>query len=387
MIKTSDSGGSDKLPAMEGLRWLATISVLFWHYQHFAFVGASPAGLVRNELPYAGLLFPFYEAGEYAVWIFWGISGFIFFWKYGDAVAERSLSGWTFFVFRLSRLYPLHFMTLLLVALLQPIYFARNGSFFVYQYNDIQHFIPQLVMASNWLPTQGESFNGPIWSVSVEVLVYAFFFLTLRHAKKSPLFNLAVIAVCLNVPLQACTCLALFYAGGLAAMGRQTMQHSQRRFAVELLAWCAAIALPIAVFSVCPVAVFGMRFSPAVLLFLVGYTPILLFCLSARMGLPRPIESLLTAAGNMTYSAYLLHFPIQLATALAYSIARRPIPYHDDWFCAAFVIVTLLAAHLTYRHFEAPAQAFIRSRLLRRPEAELSRSVRPSFDLPRLPGM
>jgi peptidoglycan/LPS O-acetylase OafA/YrhL len=377
MIKTSDSRGTDKLLAIEGLRWLATISVLFWHYQHFAFVGNSPVDLVRGELPYSSLLFPFYEAGEYAVWIFWCISGFIFFWKYCDAVAERSVSGWTFFVFRLSRLYPLHAVTLLLVALLQPIYFARNGTFFVYQNNDIQHFLPQLLMASNWLSTQGESFNGPIWSVSVEVLVYAFFFVTLRYATKSPLFNLVVVAACVNLPLPVCNCLALFYAGGLAAMGRRAMLHLQRRLAVELVAWCASIILPIAFFSVFPIEVFRARFSPAVLLFLVAYTPILLFGLSARIALPRPIESLLTAAGNVTYSTYLLHFPIQLLTAISYSFARRPIPYRDDTFCAAFVIVTLLAAHLTYRYFEAPAQAFIRGRLFTRRRAELNDVVMP----------
>ena len=32
-------------------------------------------------------------------------------------------------------------MTLLLVAILQPIYFDLNGGFFVYQENDLRHFL------------------------------------------------------------------------------------------------------------------------------------------------------------------------------------------------------------------------------------------------------
>ncbi len=110
--------------------------MLLWHYVHFAYVADKPVDLVRDRLPLYDLLQPFYEAGEYGVWVFWCISGFIFFWKYRDAIADRSMHGWTFLVYRLSRLYPLHFVTLLIVALLQPIYFRQHGYFFVYQAND-----------------------------------------------------------------------------------------------------------------------------------------------------------------------------------------------------------------------------------------------------------
>src|SRR5262249_2552453 len=137
MLEASKSPTTSKLLGLEGLRFLATFSVLIWHYQHFAFVGDRPVDLVKSELPFYDWLFPFYEAGEYGVWIFWCISGFIFFWKYREAIADRSVDGWSFFVFRFSRLYPLHAATLLSVALLQPVFAAVNGHFFVYQNNDV----------------------------------------------------------------------------------------------------------------------------------------------------------------------------------------------------------------------------------------------------------
>jgi peptidoglycan/LPS O-acetylase OafA/YrhL len=359
MLKTSTSPAtnklSNKLLGLEGLRFLATFSVLIWHYQHFAYVGDRPVDLIRSDLPFYRLLFPFYEVGNYGVWIFWCISGFIFFWKYREAISDRSIDGWTFFVFRLSRLYPLHFATLLLVALLQPIYFSLNDTFFVYQNNDVPHFLAQLLMASDWVLVRGDSFNGPIWSVSVEVLVYAVFFLTLRFATKSPLFNVIVVIVCANVPLQVCSCLAFFYAGGLAAIARQG--RSPR--AIEIAAWCAAVTIPIAIGAL------STRITIVAWLFLLTYTPILLFCLSCEVPLSRPLQRLLETAGNMTYSCYLLHFPIQLAIATVCSLLLRPVPFHDPLFCAAYLLSTLLAAHLVYRYFEAPAQGMIRSRLLR----------------------
>lgn len=53
---------------------------------------------------------------------------------------------------------------------------------------------------------------------------------------------------------------------------------------------------------------------------------------------------LLETAGNMTYSCYLLHFPIQLAIALGFSLAQQPIPYQNHLFWAAFVLPTLIAS-------------------------------------------
>jgi peptidoglycan/LPS O-acetylase OafA/YrhL len=45
---------------------------------------------------------------------------------------------------------------------------------------------------------------------------------------------------------------------------------------------------------------------------------------------------------------------------------QRPIPYGDHLFWVAFVLPTLVASHLTYRWFEAPAQRLIRSTLRRK---------------------
>ena len=360
MLKTSTSPTTNRLLGLEGLRFLATFSVLISHYHHFGYVGDNPVGLITSTLPFYRLLAPLYKAGKDGVWIFWCISGFIFFWKYRDAISDRSVGAWTFFVFRLSRLYPLHLVTLLLVALLQPIYFGLNGYFFVYQNNDVAHFLAQLFMASDWVQVRGDSFNGPIWSVSVEVLAYAVFFLTLRHATKSPLFNVLVVLACANLPLQVCYCLAFFYAGGLAAVARQAMTHARFRPAIEFAAWCAAAAVPIVI------GILSLPYPIDARIFLLAYTPILLICLSAEIPLSQPVQRLLQIAGNTTYSCYLLQFPIQLSIAIGFSLLRLPIPFHDQLFWAAFVSGTLIAAHLVYRYFEAPAQKLIRSRLLRR---------------------
>ncbi|WP_315738978.1 MULTISPECIES: acyltransferase [unclassified Bradyrhizobium] len=359
---TSTSPGTHKLLGLELLRFLATISVLLWHYPHFAYIADAPVDLVRSELPFYNVLFPFYDLGEYGVVIFWCISGFIFFWKYGAIIPDGTVDGWTFFVNRLSRLYPLHLATLLLVAGLQALYVAQHGFFFVYQSNDLAHFVAQLFMASDWLPPTGVSFNGPIWSVSIEVLAYAVFFLALRFVTTSPLLNLAMILAGIASGTLVGKCFVFFYAGGLAAMARQSVADAWYRPKLEALALSAAVGIPVALW------ISGIELAERAAALLLVTTPILLFACARPIALPRRIENLLQAAGNMTYSCYLLHFPIQLAIALVFGFLGRAIPYGSQSFWIGFMALTLSAAYVTYRGFEAPAQRLIRRALLRKNE-------------------
>jgi peptidoglycan/LPS O-acetylase OafA/YrhL len=349
---------ASKLPWLEALRFVAAFAVLIWHYQHFSYLADVPVDLIPARLPLYGLLRPFYEAGEYGVWVFWCISGFIFFWKYRDAISERSVTGWSFFVFRFSRLYPLHLATLIAVAVLQWLYFRAHGCFFVYQNNDFRHFLLQLFMAGKWGFERGDSFNGPIWSISVEVLVYVVFFLMLRFVTRSPLLNVVIVVACLNVSGQIFSCLAFFYAGGLAAMARRAITAVAARAALERIGWSVAALVPVAI------AAFGLQEQLIAWLLLLTYTPVLLFCLSGEIMLPAKIQGLVEAAGNMTYSSYLLHFPVQLLMTLGFATAGTALPFHDKAFLAVYLGATLLASHFAYRWFEAPAQRLLRKRLL-----------------------
>lgn len=358
-MKPAGAVRSNKLLGLELLRFLTAIAILLFHYRQFAFVGDREVGLIQERLPIYWLFGPLYHSGPYAVRVFWCISGFIFFWKYRDVVARRLLDGWRFFVLRFSRLYPLHVVALLLVAALQPLYFQFTGYFFVYQNNDALHFLLQLLMASNATTQEGLSFNGPIWSISVEVLVYFFFFMMLL-ATRSWLLNLLVIAISLMVPGQVADCFAFFYAGGLAAMARQLVtSRTIHPLAVEGAIWLAA-----SVFLLCGYSFTNGHLESIGLLVILICTPVLLYSLSRDVILPARLQQVVEAAGNMTYSSYLLQFPIQLTMMLSFSLMRAQIPIYDNAFFGLFVGTTLLVSYLAYRYFEVPTQRLIRDALL-----------------------
>ena len=373
---------TNKLLGLELIRFISAFAVLFRHYQHFAFIADEPVRFVKDHQPFYAWFKLFYNYGSYGVQVFWCISGFIFFWKYRESISSELVSGSKFFILRFSRLYPLHFITLLLVAVLQFAYISVNNHFFVYQNNNVSQFILQLCMASNWgvgkvvnfflhISTshawnygEGFSFNGPIWTISVEVLVYFIFYALLRFVSKSWVINILIVATWpiakrLKFDYPIIDCLYYFYIGGLSAIVRRSISNRRLKTTLTVVACCFIFLLPIFAwrFDLCEGKYCGD-------LFVMTLSPVLMFCASHDFSLRPSAHKVIEAAGNMTYSSYLIHFPVQLTIATMFSIARMPIPLYSQTFWGLFLSTTLLVSYLIYRYFEAPAQKAIRVRML-----------------------
>jgi peptidoglycan/LPS O-acetylase OafA/YrhL len=354
-----------KILGIELLRFASAIAVLLFHYQHFAFVGTARADFTVSRQPFYRFLSLFYIDGFYGVEVFWCISGFIFFWKYGRSIAQARVGGHEFFILRLSRLYPLHFVTLLFIAVMQFVYHMRNGAFFVYTYNDVHHFVLQLLLASNWVPQAVESFNGPIWSISVEVLVYAVFFLTLRYVSNSTIFVGAMALAAAMIQIFKISsqpifeCLMFFYAGCLTAIVyRRVNSQKALKTAVSVGASLVIVIL------ILLVAVFSVEVKAKT--FLMLFTPALIFLFVAHVPTSRLAARVLVPAGNITYASYLMHFPIQILVVTLFGYAGTEIPIYTTGFFLSYLAVTLFISHWVYVAFEMPAQRMIRRRFLAR---------------------
>lgn len=346
-----------QLLGVEVLRFLAALSVLIFHYQHFYRVGQKPVGYVQTEQPLYGLLGVIYARGSLGVELFWCLSGFIFFWNYRVLIRDHAVGGWRFLIRRFSRLYPLHLATLLLVTALQAGYAAQHdGQTFVYGNNDVPHFLLQLGYAGAWPSAQDLSFNGPTWSVSVEVLVYCGFFLVLRHVSARSVVNVGVVLAWaafahfgVNHPwLDA---FAYFYAGGLAAFVLVGVQHTRAERPTLLL---AALAVPVGVVALLQAPV------PDALAY-IGLATVTVY-IAAAAHVPRKLSRAAQALGNLTYSSYLLHFPVQIAAMTALTAAGWPVPVERVWFLLTYLGVVFMLSALAFRWLEMPAQDALRRR-------------------------
>ena len=353
-----------KLLGLEVIRFTCAMAVLVWHYHHFAMIGDGAAMLSPRE-PLGSLLWPFYHFGLFGVQIFWCISGFIFYFNYAGVIASRRIDPKRFFWLRISRLYPLHFVTLLSVAVLQPIYVALAGHPFVFMDNGIVRFLLQLFLADQWGGSHSMSFNGPIWSVSAEVFVYVGFFLMLRSFGRSQWLIIGAVAAGLTslwtgAISPALICGAYFFAGGAAAELLATERARQRSGESRVIA--LAIVALIAVAA--PFLDLGNEDSDRLATWLMAVVPPLLFLAAQEWRALERFEQPIQAAGNLTYSTYLTHFPMQLAIAIIALATGIALPVGEAWFLLAYLGGTIVIGRFVFTRFEAPMQKLIRDATL-----------------------
>lgn len=364
-----------RLFALDASRGIASLSVVLWHWQHFAYNGSSLSrDFERTSQPLYAILKIFYQKGIIGVEYFFLLSGFIFFWRYMSSIRDKNTSFSNFWVLRISRLYPLHIVTLLLVALLQTVYTSHNGISFVYPNNDMYHFILNLGFASSWGFEKGSSFNAPVWSVSIEIFLYFLFFMIVYARQGQAWFCLGVSVIFFiieelytnNAILSGAS---LFFLGGfvfhstcVAANVRQKLKIAIYIFTV--LSWVLTIA-NFYVFDLCN---FILEFGVIGKILLIGFPNYILFSFTVfslalieidKEGFSKSISWL----GDITYSTYLLHFPLQLAFALAVSYGvLDSVFYLSPTYFVGFFSILIPFSYITFIWFERPMQNIIRNK-------------------------
>jgi peptidoglycan/LPS O-acetylase OafA/YrhL len=270
-------------------------------------------------------------------------------------------------VLRFSRLYPLHLATLVAVAVLQLLYQHQHGAPFIYRHNDQHHFVLHLLMANGWEAPNVYSFNGPTWSVSLEVFVYFAFFLLTRVAT-TPVINVVFMVAWPilwynRVHFYAFDALVLFYAGGLAALLMKRLSRTRVERAVGWLACAGAVG---GLVLLRHIRIHEPRWLPYALM---AWIPVATYA-AASDWFPRAWEKGADTLGSLTYASYLVHFPLQIVIMYLAFGFRVTVPATNDAFFIAYMATVLTISFFVYRLFEKPAQSYLRRLLRTRPRIE-----------------
>lgn len=122
-----------------------------------------------------------FKEGFVGVSFFFVLSGFIIAYNYQEKLTERTTTKRQFWIARFARVYPLHWLTLLLAALL--------GGYVVYTGTADwwKHFLASLTLTQAYIPQPDYffSFNSPSWSLCCEQLFYFCFPLLIPLAGNS----------------------------------------------------------------------------------------------------------------------------------------------------------------------------------------------------------
>lgn len=342
--------------AVDVLRGIAAVAVLVYHYKHFFYdpgVFEVDVPALADQFPLYGLLWPLFLFGNGAVQVFWVISGFVF----AKVYAGKRTSGGDFLLRRFARLYPLHFVTLLIVAMLQIAALRLVGSDLIYQYNDWYHFALQLVFASNWGFEQGFSFNGPIWSVSVEVLIYLLFWLVAEHLFKrgilGPLALVAGAGVMLKLGLgdeQIWQCVQYFFIG----CGLYHIAGHHARPVRDLALVTALAAAGGMLFALTSSELRVSNLMVPIAIALVGAAALVDFHKAGEKA------RALSFIGDSTYGIYLWHVPLQVTILivlhrLGIAAEMRSSPV----FLMVYLLFACIVGWLSFTWFEKPANRAI----------------------------
>ena len=345
--------------SIDMLRGFAAISILVYHFRNLASAGGSlsrPPEII-NQISLLNYLRPIRENGSLAVMLFWTISGFVFMNVYaGTRPAAR-----TFWVNRFARLYPLHFITLIIIAILQIWSLRLLGHWLIYRDNDLAHFIPQLFFASAWLSSEVRSFNGPIWSVSVEILVYGIFYLFVRYApvnmRTTVAGLLAAVVAATAYKAQVLVC-ATFFFGGMTAYLLFQLWPQAHRIALLILSAGAFLCLSLVGLK------FGAHFHlPMTLWLLPIFCTAILAVATSELTLLTSFYSKIRVVGDITYSTYLWHRPLQMMFLLGAGLGwwRVEIAFNNLFF-VSYLLFVCAFAYLSFRCIERPAQRWIRAK-------------------------
>lgn len=347
--------------ALDILRGIAALTIIVWHYKNFL-RGTDLDGLTAKEIDTSWLL-SFFEfiipTGFFAVALFWMISGFVFMLVY--AGQGKGLRASDYAINRFSRLYPLHFATLIYVAGLQILSQSDFNGYQIYQINDGQHFIMQLFFVSAWGFESGNSFNGPVWSVSAEIFTYIVFLIYARWIAVNFLSLAAVFlfsyGLVVVTDLLVFVCLTFFFGGCLVYGVVKAIHNNKPRYGL------AFAAVGLCAFTIIDVWLVFIGFSLPYTIRLIGYFGFLILIIALlESDYPQLDLRRFRGIGDITYATYLLHSPLQMTflMGVAWNLIDLSIVLTAG-FAVAYFICVIGISYLVFHYFEKPVQMRIRN--------------------------
>jgi peptidoglycan/LPS O-acetylase OafA/YrhL len=345
--------------SLDILRFLAAIAVLVWHYQNFSPVKANNIEELTSYQPLSNFFPLFYSHGFLAVQFFWTLSGFVLAHTY----IKRDKS--SFIRNRFARLYPLHLITLLVVFILQFYSNSNFGKSQIYESNDGKHFVLNLLFIPSIGLEDGFSFNGPAWSVTLELCAYLLFYLTLVCGRSGQI-SLILVFVTFGLSLWMhdstnliIDCIFFFNCGVLVQVFFTKFSR-----AVSLVS-------SVSLFTFFLLAKLYLN-SKGISIYAIDlYLYSLFFCglLLVAVLIERRFElmfdkrkTLIQFLGNLTFSSYMWHVPIQILVLVIAESKGISLQENLDspLFLAGYLSITLIVARLSFIYIENPLRRHIR---------------------------
>jgi len=339
-------------------RGVAALVVMIGHYQHFFYKNGYYRDIDVTLQPYYKELHFFYFNGSMAVKLFWVISGFVFATAYLTSEFPTLKS---FFIKRFARLYPLHFVTLIIVAILQFICFKTTHYYQIYHFNDWYHFFLNLGLVSNWGFQRGSSFNAPIWSVSVEIFIYILFYCSLRFIKLAPVLATTALVLFFHFFVNEGSFLYPFKLCGFFfffGVGVYVILNLFKKWNVVVLIVSGLIFA-----STIGMRHYDKEFGGSFLCLVFLLPSLILFLSSLDLLDTQQWGEKVKIVGDLSFSLYLCHVPMEILIILIVdNFGIDKSIYSSGLFLFCYIVSVISVSYCSYTYFELPMRNYFRSK-------------------------
>ena len=210
-----------------------------------------------------------------------------------------------------------------------------------------------------------------IWSVSVELIVYVFYFYIFTYFKIWLGYVLAILFFLIFYKFfgfsdqSVAMCILYFFFGGIIAILKYYPFYiSKNKLINKNLFNIFFIFVFLLLICVTFSKIHGklLIFSPlnnSLSFFMSGF----LICLFVYINsFSLKYSKIFIFLGNMTYSSYLCHFPIQLILVIILTEIGYSIDYTSHKLLFIYLFATYFVSYFAFRYLETPIQHFIRAR-------------------------
>lgn len=313
----------------------------------------------------------FFKEGFVGVSFFFVLSGFIIAYNYQKKLQGNNITKRAFWVARIARIYPLHWLTLFIAAVLGN-YVIASGSI-----DWLKHFLASLTLTNAYIPKADYffSFNSPSWSLCCEQFFYICFpfLIPLTKNFKHLLCILGIVAVLFVFGMyftpeddikgywyvNPITRFPDFIVGVLLFQLYERLKNKNitplQGSIIEITSIILFLAFYFYALEIPKVYRYSCYYWLPIAVVLISF--------SLQKGILSRILSnrLLIIGGEMSYSFYLIH----LFILLSYAKWQNETGFHIAWYVSIpilFCIVVLLSL-LSYYYFEKPMNRRIRTLL------------------------
>jgi len=361
--------------ALDGFRGVLALMIAVYHTMWMSHINATRL----------------FDNGPVLVDLFFVFSGFLMFTLY-DGHLNTGSQGREFIKRRFARIYPIHFV-MLLIALLYV--FARvvahwlgfatltPGEILPFQPGATetwQSFLSNLTLTQSMGLHDHLSYNMPSWTVSVEFWTYFVFLGMMLWARPKKPWHFMVIAVLIGVNYYVLSslkpnmdfhydlgfwrCLGGFFTGVVAAYIYRIVlpKFRKMRLPSKLATLIECIVLSILMGFVIYFPGKGQFFiAPIAFIFVLGFA-FDMGAISRFMG-TRPLRYL----GRISYSIYMVHILISLCFSIGaelvfpklFGSAWNASQIPGDLILVPYLIFVLISAHFSYKYIEMPGRKAI----------------------------